>query len=356
MDKHEFTSALQRAWKTDSRWDGVTRPYTAADVHRLRGSIDIEYSLARYGAARLWRLLQEEDYVHVLSAITGNQAIQEVQAGLKAIYVSGWQVAADANNALQMYPDQSLYPSDSVPTLLRRINNALKRADEIHHLKGDHAIYWFAPLVADAEAGFGGPLHAFEIMKNMIAEGAAGVHFEDQLASVKKCGHLGGKVLVPTSEFITKLIAARLAADVCGVPTILIARTEAATARALAYAPYADLLWFETSKPDMAEATQFAEAIHAKFPGKLLAYNCSPSFNWNRHLSERQIASFQRELGALGYKFQFVTLSAFHALNLSMFQLSREYAARGMAAYAELQQREFAAQGEGYEAVRHQDF
>ncbi len=392
MNRQDFISELEREWQTRGRWTGITRSYAAADVYRLRGSIAIEHSLARHGAARLWQLLHDEPFVAVLSAITGNQAIQQVQAGLKAIYVSGWQVAADANHALEMYPDQSLYPSDSVPMVLERINNALKRADEIHHLKDDHSTYWFAPLVADAEAGFGGPLHAFEIMKNMIAAGAAGVHFEDQLASVKKCGHLGGKVLVPTSEFITKLIAARLAADVCGVPTILIARTdansatlltsdtdeydrrfltgerttegffrirdgiEAATARALAYAPYADLLWFETSKPDMAEATQFAEAIHAKFPGKLLAYNCSPSFNWNRHLSERQIASFQRELGALGYKFQFVTLSAFHALNLSMFQLSREYAARGMAAYAELQQREFAAQGEGYEAVRHQDF
>ena len=392
MNRQDIISELEREWQTRGRWTGITRSYAAADVYRLRGSIAIEHSLARHGAARLWQLLHDEPFVAVLSAITGNQAIQQVQAGLKAIYVSGWQVAADANHALEMYPDQSLYPSDSVPMVLERINNALKRADEIHHLKDDHSTYWFAPLVADAEAGFGGPLHAFEIMKNMIAAGAAGVHFEDQLASVKKCGHLGGKVLVPTSEFITKLVAARLAADVCGVPTILIARTdansatlltsdtdeydrrfltgerttegffrildgiEAATARALAYAPYADLLWFETSKPDMAEATQFAEAIHAKFPGKLLAYNCSPSFNWNRHLSERQIASFQRELGALGYKFQFVTLSAFHALNLSMFQLSREYAARGMAAYAELQQREFAAQGEGYEAVRHQDF
>ena len=392
MNREDFISALERDWQTSGRWPGIARPYAAADVYRLRGSLGIEHSLARHGAGRLWQLLHDEPFVAVLSAITGNQAIQQVQAGLKAIYVSGWQVAADANHALEMYPDQSLYPSDSVPMVLERINNALKRADEIHHLKDDHSTHWFAPLVADAEAGFGGPLHAFEIMKNMITAGAAGVHFEDQLASVKKCGHLGGKVLVPTSEFITKLVAARLAADVCGVPTLLIARTdansatlltsdtdeydrrfltgerttegffrvrdgiEAAIARALAYAPYADLLWFETSKPDMAEATQFAEAIHAKFPGKLLAYNCSPSFNWNRHLGERQIASFQRELGALGYKFQFVTLSAFHALNLSMFQLSREYAARGMAAYAELQQREFAAQGEGYEAVRHQDF
>ena len=392
MDKQEFITSLQREWATDHRWDGVTRPYNAGDVYRLRGSIDIAYSLARHGAARLWQLLQQEAYVPVLSAITGNQAIQEVQAGLQAIYVSGWQVAADANNALEMYPDQSLYPSDSVPTLLRRINNALKRADEIAHLKDDHAIYWFAPLVADAEAGFGGPLHAFEVMKNMIDAGAAGVHFEDQLASVKKCGHLGGKVLVPTSEFITKLVAARLAADVCGVETILIARTdansatlltsdcdeydrrfvtgerttegffrvqdgvEAAIARSLAYAPYADLLWFETAKPDLHEATRFAEAIHAKFPRKLLAYNCSPSFNWRKHLSERQIAAFQQELGALGYKFQFVTLSAFHALNHAMFTLALDYKERGMAAYAELQGREFASEKDGYAAVRHQEF
>jgi isocitrate lyase len=392
MDKQEFISSLEREWATDHRWAGVRRPYGAGDVYRLRGSIAIEYSLARHGAARLWQLLQQEKYVPALSAVTGNQAIQEVQAGLKAIYVSGWQVAADANNALEMYPDQSLYPSDSVPALLRRLNNALKRADEIAHLKDDHSVYWFAPLVADAEAGFGGPLHAFEIMKNMIDAGAAGVHFEDQLASVKKCGHLGGKVLVPTSEFITKLVAARLAADVCGVDTLLIARTdansatlltsdcdeydrrfvtgertaegffrvrdgvEAAIARSLAYAPFADLLWFETSQPDLAEATQFAKAIHAKFPGKLLAYNCSPSFNWRKHLSEEQIASFQQQLGALGYRFQFVTLSAFHALNHAMFTLAREYKERGMAAYAELQGREFASEKDGYAAVRHQEF
>jgi isocitrate/methylisocitrate lyase len=391
MDRQDFITALEREWQ-NGRWAGITRPYSAADVYRLRGSIAIEHSLARYGAARLWQLLGDEPYLAVLSAITGNQAIQQVQAGLPAVYVSGWQVAADANHALEMYPDQSLYPSDSVPMVLRRINNALKRADEIHHLKEDHAIYWFAPLVADAEAGFGGPLHAFEVMKNMIAAGAAGVHFEDQLASVKKCGHLGGKVLVPTSEFITKLVAARLAADVCGVDTVLIARTdansatlltsdtdeydrrfltgerttegffcvrdgiEAAIARALAYAPYADLLWFETSKPDMAEAAQFAGAIHLKFPGKLLAYNCSPSFNWKLHLNDAEIASFQRELGALNYKFQFVTLSAFHALNLSTFELARDYHARGMPAYAELQRREFAAEPHGYGAVRHQDF
>jgi isocitrate lyase len=392
MNQRDFITTLERTWATDGRWNGVTRPYTPADVYRLRGSIDIEYSLARRGATRLWESLRDDDYVAVLSAVTGNQAIQQVQAGLKAIYVSGWQVAADANNALEMYPDQSLYPSDSVPSLLHRINNALKRADEIAHMKGDQSIDWFAPLVADAEAGFGGPLHAFEIMKNMIDAGAAGVHFEDQLASVKKCGHLGGKVLVPTSEFITKLVAARLAADVCGVHTLLIARTDAnsatlltsdcdeydrrfvtgertaegffrvrdgvdaAIARALAYAPYADLLWFETSKPDLAEATQFAAAIHAKYPRKLLAYNCSPSFNWRKHLSEPQIASFQRELGALGYKFQFVTLSAFHALNHGMFTLAREYKDRGMAAYAELQNREFASERDGYAAVRHQEF
>ena len=392
MTAQDFIATLERQWARDPRWAGITRPYSAADVYRLRGSIEIQHSLARYGAARLWQLLTDEPYLAVLSAITGNQAIQQVQAGLQAIYVSGWQVAADANHALEMYPDQSLYPSDSVPMVLRRINNALKRADEIHHLKDDHAINWFAPLVADAEAGFGGPLHAFEIMKNMIEAGAAGVHFEDQLASVKKCGHLGGKVLVPTSEFITKLVAARLAADVCGVDTVLIARTdansatlltsdadeydrrfltgerttegffcvrdgiEAAIARALAYAPHADLLWFETSKPDMGEATQFAKAIHAKYPGKLLAYNCSPSFNWKLHLSEAEIASFQRELGAMQYKFQFVTLSAFHALNLSMFELARDYQARGMAAYSALQQEEFAAEPHGYAAVRHQEF
>jgi len=392
MNQQDFTTALGRAWATHSRWKGVTRPYTAADVYRLRGSLEIEYSLARYGARRLWQLFQDDDYVAVLSAITGNQAIQQIQAGLKAIYVSGWQVAADANNAMEMYPDQSLYPSDSVPTLLRRINNALKRADEIAHMNGDDSTYWFAPLVADAEAGFGGALHAFEIMKNMIDAGAAGVHFEDQLASVKKCGHLGGKVLVPTSEFVTKLVAARLATDVCGVDTILIARTDAnsatlltsdcdeydrrfvtgertaegffrvrdgvdaAIARALAYAPYADLLWFETSKPDLGEATKFAEAIHAKYPDKMLAYNCSPSFNWRKHLSEAQVASFQKELGALNYKFQFVTLSAFHALNHSMFTLAQDYKARGMAAYAELQNREFASEKDGYAAVRHQEF
>ena len=383
---------LERSWATDERWAGITRPYGAADVERLRGTLPVEHTLAAHGAQRLWALLHDEPYVAALSAVTGNQAIQEVAAGLQAVYVSGWQVAADANEAAAMYPDQSLYPADSVPALLRRIQNALRRADEITHMKDDHRISWFVPLVADAEAGFGGVLNAFELMKMMIAAGAAAVHFEDQLSSAKKCGHLGGKVLVPTSEFIQKLVAARLAADVCGVDTILIARTDAnsatlltsdadeydrawctgerttegflrvrdgvkaAIARALAYAPYADLLWFETAKPDIAEAREFAAAIHAKFPGKLLAYNCSPSFNWRRHLSEAQVASFQRDLGAMGYKFQFVTLSAFHALNLSMFQLARDYKERGMTAYADLQSREFAAEPEGYRAAKHQEF
>src|SRR5436309_5007819 len=366
MNKHSFVSELDRRWSHDRRWEGVTRTYTPEDVYRLRGTLPVQHTLASHGAARLWTLMREEPYVAVLSALTGNQAVQEVKAGLKAIYISGWQVAADANDAMTMYPDQSLYPSDSVPNLLVRIQNALRRADEIHHMNGDHAIDWYVPLVADAEAGFGGVLNAYELMKLMIVAGAAGVHFEDQLSSVKKCGHLGGKVLVPTSEFVTKLIAARLAADVCGVETILIARTdansaglltsdvdeydrrfvtgerttegffrvqdgvEAAIARSLAYAPYADLLWFETAKPDLQEATRFAEAIHAKFPGKMLAYNCSPSFYWRKHLSDRQIASFQRDLGALGYKFQFVTHSAFHALNHGMFTLAREYKETGM--------------------------
>ena len=376
---------------------GITRPYRADDVERLRGTLPIQYTLASHGATRLWKLMRDEPYVAVLSAVTGNQAVQEVRAGLKAIYISGWQVAADANCAMTMYPDQSLYPSDSVPNLICRIQNALRRADEIHHMNGDQSIDWYVPLVADAEAGFGGVLNAYELMKLMIAAGAAGVHFEDQLSSVKKCGHLGGKVLVPTSEFIAKLIAARnnparLAADVCGVDTLLIARTDAnsaglltsdideydrrwctgkrspegffviedgvgaAIARARAYAPYADMLWFETAKPDLAEARQFAEAIHQEYPGKLLAYNCSPSFNWKRHLTEAQLAGFQRELGAMGYKFQFVTLSGFHALNHGMFTLAQDFRERGMAAYADLQSREFAAEHEGYEAVKHQEF
>ncbi len=386
------SNSLERRWATDSRWAGITRPYRPADVERLQGTLPVAHTLAAHGARSLWQLLHGEPYVAALSAVTGNQAIQEVAAGLRAVYVSGWQVAADANEAATMYPDQSLYPADSVPALLRRIQSALRRADEITHLNGDHRIDWYVPLVADAEAGFGGVLNAFELMKMMIAEGAAGVHFEDQLSSAKKCGHLGGKVLVPTSEFVQKLVAARLAADVCGVDTILIARTDAnsatlltsdadeydrqwctgerttegflrvrdgvgaAIARALAYAPYADLLWFETAKPDLAEARTFADAVHAKYPGKLLAYNCSPSFNWKRHLSDAQIASFQGDLSAMGYKFQFVTLSAFHALNLSMFQLARDFQARGMAAYAELQSREFAAELDGYQGVKHQEF
>jgi len=391
MNGEAFIANLERQWLAD-RWRGVRRPYSPADVYRLRGSVEIEYSLAKLGAQRLWQLLNDEPYVPALSAVTGNQAIQEVSAGLKAIYVSGWQVAADMNEAMQMYPDQSLYPSDSVPALIRRINNALQRADQVHHMRGDHGIYWLAPLVADAEAGFGGPLQSFEIMKDMIEQGAAGVHFEDQLASVKKCGHLGGKVLVPTQEFKTKLAAARLAADVCGVDTILIARTDAnsatlltsdidpydqrfltgerthegffrvkhgvtaAISRGLAYAPYADLVWFETSKPDLGEAREFATAIHRQFPRKLLAYNCSPSFNWKRHLNDKELLGFQEDLGAMGYKFQFVTLSAFHALNYSMFTLATDYKSRGMAAYAELQAREFEAEENGYEATKHQEF
>jgi isocitrate lyase len=390
--KQLFMESLTRRWATSPRWKGITRPYSAEDVWRLKGSLDIAYTLAEVGAGKLWNLMHEEPYVAALSAVTGNQAVQEVQAGLKAIYVSGWQVAADANTAGQMYPDQSLYPSDSVPALVRRLQRALRRADEIHHARGDESIDWYVPFVADAEAGFGGNLNAFELMKAMIAEGVAAVHYEDQLSSVKKCGHLGGKVLVPTSEFISKLVSARLAADVCGVDTVLIARTDANSAtlltsdvdeydrvfctgertfegfycvrdgvdaaihRALAYAPYADLLWFETGKPDIAEAARFAEQVHAKFPGKLLAYNCSPSFNWRKHLSETQCASFQKDLGALGYKFQFVTLSGFHALNMATYDLARAYKDRGMAAYADLQTQEFAAQAAGYEAVKHQEF
>jgi len=392
MDKKEFVNLVSNEWKNSPRWKGVKRRYSAEDVYRLKGTVLRGHSIAKAGAKRLWELLNDEKYIHVLSAVTGNQAIQQVKAGLKAIYVSGWQVAADMNNSLRMYPDQSLYPSDSVPYLLKRINNSLMRADQIHHMKDDHSIYWMAPLVADAEAGFGGALHAFEIMKEMIEEGAAGVHFEDQLASVKKCGHLGGKVLVPTREFITKLVAARLASDVCGADTLLIARTDAlsaslltsdideydrpfvygkrthegfyqvktgldqAIARALAYAPYADLLWFETSKPDLGQAKEFASAIHKKYSGKLLAYNCSPSFNWKKNLDEKTIARFQEELGAMGYKFQFVTLSAFHVLNYSTFMLAKDYFKDGMAAYSKLQENEFAAEKLGYEATRHQEF
>lgn len=374
----------------DPRWDGIERPYSMEDVERLRGSVRIEHTLARMGAERLWTLLQTEDYVNALGALTGNQAIQQVRAGLKAIYLSGWQVAADANLAGQMYPDQSLYPADSVPSVVRRINQALQRADQIDHSEGKDQTYWFAPIVADAEAGFGGQLNAHELMKAMIAAGAGGVHFEDQLASEKKCGHLGGKVLVPTNQFVKTLVSARLAADIMDVPTLLVARTDANSAnlitsdvdpydhsyitgdrtpegfyritngletaikRGLAYAPYADLIWCETSKPDLEEARAFAEAIHAKFPGKMLAYNCSPSFNWRKNLDDATIAKFQRELGAMGYKFQFITLAGFHALNHSMFQLAKGYRARGMSAYAELQDAEFAAAVDGYTAVKHQ--
>ncbi len=372
------------------RWKGITRPYTEDDVARLRGSVHVEHSLARLGAERLWKLLHQEPYVHALGALTGNQAVQQVRAGLPAIYLSGWQVAADANMAGEMYPDQSLYPADSVPKVVKRINNALRRADQIDHSEGKSDTYWLAPIVADAEAGFGGALNAHELMKAMIEAGAAGVHFEDQLAAEKKCGHLGGKVLVPTAQFVKTLISARLAADIAGVPTLLVARTDANSAtlitsdidpydhdymltdrtpegfyrirngldtaikRGLAYAPYADLIWCETGKPDLDEARQFAEAIHAKFPGKMLAYNCSPSFNWRKNLDDATIAKFQRELGAMGYKFQFITLAGFHALNYSMFELARGYKERQMSAYAELQDAEFDAVQHGYTAVRHQ--
>jgi isocitrate/methylisocitrate lyase len=386
---------LNYDWANNPRWSGIERPYTAEDVLRLRGSVAIEHTLARLGAERLWELLQTEPYVNALGAVTGNQAVQQVQAGLTAIYVSGWQVAADANNAGQMYPDQSLYPADSVPNLCRRINSALQRADQVHHAEGKVAPgqTWFAPLVADAEAGFGGTLNAFELMKGMIDAGAACVHFEDQLSSAKKCGHLGGKVLVPTNEEVKKRVAARLAADVMGVPTLVMARTDAdsahlltsdidmrdrkfctgertaegffrirggiesAIARGLAYAPYADLIWCETSHPDLEEARQFADAIHAKYPEKMLAYNCSPSFNWRKKLDEGTIARFQPELARMGYKFQFVTLAGFHALNLSMFELARAYKSAGMTAYSRLQEKEFSSETQfGYEAVKHQKF
>lgn len=383
--------ALEESWANDERWKGIKRPYSAEDVLRLRGSIKIEYTLAKMGAERLWHLLKTEPFIRALGALTGNQAVQQVKAGLKAIYLSGWQVAADANLAGQMYPDQSLYPANSVPHVVKRINNALQRADQIEHLEGKNSgRYWFAPIVADAEAGFGGRLNVFELMKAMIEAGAAGVHFEDQLASEKKCGHLGGKVLIPTKQAIQNLIAARLAADVMGVPTIIIARTDAnaadlitsdvdeydrpfikderteegfyrtkagldqAIARGLAYAPYADLIWCETSEPNVEEARRFAEAIHEKYPGKMLAYNCSPSFNWKAKLSDKEIAEFQETIAEFGYKFQFVTLAGFHSLNNSMFELARDYNERGMAAYSELQQREFANEKYGYEATRHQ--
>jgi isocitrate/methylisocitrate lyase len=372
------------------RWEGIDRPYSAEDVERLRGTVHLEHTLARLGAERLWDLLTREDYVPALGALTGGQAVQMVKAGLKAIYLSGWQVAADANLAGHTYPDQSLYPSNSGPALVRRLNNALLRADQIHTAEGGTDTHWLAPIVADAEAGFGGPLSAFEVMKAMIEAGAAGVHFEDQLSSEKKCGHLGGKVLVPTGHFVRMLVAARLAADVCGVPTVLVARTDAlsarlltsdadpadepfltgertpegffrvrdglepAIARGLAATPYADLVWFETSTPDLDEAQAFAEAIHERFPGKLLAYNCSPSFNWRAHLDDQRIAAFQRELGAMGYRFQFVTLAGFHSLNAAMFDLAHGYAAEGMSAYVRLQEHEFELEPAGYTATRHQ--
>lgn len=382
--------ALKKDWENNTRWKGIERPYKAEDVIRLRGSIDIEYTLAARGAKKLWELFQTEDYVHALGALTGNQAVQQVKAGLKAIYLSGWQVAADANLAGHMYPDQSLYPANSVPHVVKRINQALQRADQIHYSEGKEDIDWFVPIVADAEAGFGGQLNVFELMKGMIEAGAAAVHFEDQLSSEKKCGHLGGKVLLPTQTAVRNLIAARFAADVMGTPTIIIARTDAnaadlitsdvdpydapfitgertpegfyrtkagidqAIARGLAYAPYADLIWCETAEPNLEEAKQFADAIHERYPDKMLAYNCSPSFNWKLKLSDEEISNFQKELGKMGYKFQFVTLAGFHALNHSMFELARKYKEEGMAAYSELQQAEFASEAYGYTATRHQ--
>ncbi len=377
-------------WKNNARWAGVQRNYSADDVVRLRGTVQVEHSLARRGAERLWKSLHQEDFVNALGALTGNQAMQQVKAGLQAVYLSGWQVAADANVAGEMYPDQSLYPANSVPLVVKRINNTLLRADQLHHAEGNHDIDWLVPIVADAEAGFGGVLNAFELMKAMIEAGAAGVHFEDQLASVKKCGHMGGKVLVPTREAVDKLNAARLAADVAGVPTLIVARTDAdaadlltsdidandkpfitgertvegffrvkpgldqAISRGLAYAPYADLLWCETSKPNLEDARRFAEAIHAKFPCKMLAYNCSPSFNWKKNLDDATIARFQKELGAMGYKFQFITLAGFHSLNYGMFDLAHNYARRQMTAFVELQEKEFAAGERGFTAVKHQ--
>jgi isocitrate lyase len=384
-------AATAKPWALPgARWRDVIRPYAKEDVERLRGTVNIEYTLAKLGAERFWKLLQEEDYVPALGTMTGNQAVQQVNAGLKAIYLSGWQVAADANLAGQMYPDQSLYPANSVPAVVKRINQALLRADQVRHLEGRHHIYWLAPIVADAEAGFGGPLNVFELVKAMIEAGAAGVHLEDQLASEKKCGHMGGKVLIPTQDAIKHLIAARLAADLCDVPTILLARTDAnaaslltsdvdqrdkpfitgertaegfywvragidqAIARAVSYAPYVDLLWCETSEPNLSEAKRFAEGVHQHHPNKLLAYNCSPSFNWKKKLDDTTIARFQCELGAMGYKFQFITLAGFHALNYSMFSLARGYKERGMSAYAELQEAEFVAEAHGYTATRHQ--
>ncbi len=387
-----MSGAIDAGWKSDPRWEGIVRPYHANDVERLRGSVHVEHTLARLGAERLWALLHSEPYVPTLGAMTGTQAVQMVAAGLPAIYASGWQVAADANNADQTYPDQSLYPADSMPSLVRRLNNAFRREDEKQHSVGKGSVHWYAPIVADAEAGFGGTLNVFEITKALIDAGTSGLHLEDQLASVKKCGHMGGKVLVPAREFNQKLWAARLAADIAGVPTILVARTDAlsaklltsdidprdapfltgkrtaegffeitggldmAIARGIAYAPYADLLWFETSSPDLEEAERFAREIHLEHPGKLLAYNCSPSFNWRKKLAPEVIEEFQDRIAQMGYKFQFVTLAGFHALNLSMFELAKGYAERGMAAYSELQEAEFRAEEAGYAAVKHQSF
>jgi isocitrate lyase len=383
-------AAIKEDWDENPRWRHVKREYTAADVFRLRGSLVVEHTLAHRGAEKLWRLLTTTAYVNTLGALTGNQAMQQVKAGLQAIYLSGWQVAADGNDSCQMYPDQSLYSVSSVPSVVRRINNALMRADQLHHAEDDNEVDWFAPIVADAESGFGGVLNAFELMKAMIEAGAAGVHFEDQLSSVKKCGHMGGKVLVSTQDAVQKLCAARLAADVMGVPTVLLARTDAeaatlvtsdidendrpfltgersaegfyrvrngidqAISRGLAYAPYADLIWCETGTPDLGFARQYAEAIHRVYPGKMLAYNCSPSFNWKRHLDDATIAKFQRELGAMGYKFQFITLAGFHMLNYGMFDLARRYSTDGMTAYSSLQEAEFAAEKQGYTATKHQ--
>ena len=392
MNNESRALQLTADWESNPRWNHITRPYTAADVIKLRGKVDIEYSLARHGAEKLWQLLHEQEYVAALGALTGNQAIQEVAAGLDAIYLSGWQVAADANVAGMMYPDQSLYPANSVPEVVKRINNALLRCEQVDSVNGDNTKDWMLPIVADAEAGFGGNLNAFELMKAMIEAGAAGVHFEDQLSSAKKCGHLGGKVLVPTQEAINKLVAARLAADVMNVPTLIIARTDAEAAnlltsdiderdvpfltgqrtsegfyfvrngveqciaRGLAYAPFADMLWMETSHPDLGIAKEFAQGIHKVYPGKLLAYNCSPSFNWSKHLSEQKMETFREELAALGYKFQFITLAGFHALNTSMFELSKSYKQRGMAGFSQLQQREFTLQEQGFRAIKHQSF
>ncbi|MFN0081248.1 MAG: isocitrate lyase [Ferruginibacter sp.] len=392
MINQQKANQLALDWQSNARWKGITRPYTAEEVLRLRSKVEIEYTLAKKGSEKLWEKLTTQPYVAALGALTGNQAVQEIAAGLEAIYLSGWQVAADANSSGTMYPDQSLYPVNSVPEVVKRINNALLRCEQIDSVNGDNSKDWMAPIIADAEAGFGGNLNAFELMKAMIEAGASAIHFEDQLSSAKKCGHLGGKVLVPTQEAINKLVAARLAADVMNVPSIVIARTDAEAAnlitsdidvrdqpfvtgertsegfykvrngveqcisRGLAYAPFADILWMETSHPDLAVAKEFAEAIHKVYPGKLLAYNCSPSFNWSKHLNEREMECFREELAALGYKFQFITLAGFHALNTSMFELSKAYKEKGMAGFSELQQREFALQEHGFKAVKHQSF